>query len=106
MAQMDQTLGHESIVGSEAPPSSFVFDGTISTSFIDGIRLMREELGPRYPLTANTTAHLVDAERRCTQESRANATHVLEKLVEDGSIERAGHLVIGGDYITTYDLRT
>lgn len=84
-------------------PDSAAVEG-VSTAFIEGLRKIRAEQGPHYPITANTTAHLVDPEGKCSVESRTRAALVLDQLIDNAVVIDSGYQEIGGDHIRTYDL--
>ncbi len=52
--------------------------------------------------TANSVAHLVAQDGRCTLESRQQASNMLERLVHEGLAETCDPTVIGGDYLPTF----
>ncbi|HSX46770.1 MAG TPA: hypothetical protein VLF87_02155 [Patescibacteria group bacterium] len=71
--------------------------------FFEGIRQLRADRGQGYPITANTTAHLIDVDGRCTLESRQHADHLLRLLTDDNMLARTGVHDIAGDAIPLYD---
>ena len=69
--------------------------------FVSGLYTLLTE---GIPITANTAAAFMDSGGKCTLESRAAASAMLEMLAAKGTLEYGRRLQIGGDYIPTFKL--
>jgi hypothetical protein len=72
--------------------------------FLTGIRNLLDTNGEGYPITANTTAHLIGQDDATSLETRAQANALLETLGTQGRLVRTDPLQLGGDHIPRYSV--